>query len=579
MESESGKNEKKCCRKQKRAQHRLARDLNIICSESPTKYIVICNAGLVTGLSEDTLKQILNPLVTKYFIKMPLGKSYCFVEFLNETDAKTVYDHVHGSVKLLQEKHPLYMTFTTSVPQMEETCSKFLIPGLRVIENFLTEEQEEVLLKSIVWEEDDDVSSELKHRRVKHFGYKFCYDTNTVNIDDPITPIPQDYHFLQKLFNEAECGGHEFDQITINRYLPGQGIPPHIDTHSVFENTILSLSLGSSSVMDFKRGKEKISILLPARSLLIMSDESRYAWSHGICPRHNDTTQNENGTTVQKRGIRTSFTFRKVRRGDCQCNYHEYCNTNNTQETISELNAKGIENLYVHEVYEKISDHFDQTRHKPWPNVSAFLDTIKVGGLLLDVGCGNGKYLLGRPEIYKMGCDRSLGLAEICRKREFEVQISNCLSLPYRDNCFDAAISIAVIHHLSTEERRKRAIFEIIRILKYGGKCLIYVWAKEQIKDSMQSTYLKSNSKLETLNFQREKKELFGITLPIHENRTEFIHCDNLVPWKRKDGDKFLRFYHVFQSGELEKLCSTFSVDIEKSYYDQGNWCIILKKK
>lgn len=178
----------------------------------------------------------------------------------------------------------------------------------------------------------------------------------------------------------------------------------------------------------------------------------------------------------------------------------------------------------------------------------------------------------------QMGCDRSSGLAEICRKREFQVQISNCLSLPYRDNLFDAAISIAVIHHLSTEERRKRAIFEIIRILKPNGKCLIYVWAKEQIKDSMKSTYLKLNSKSE-MNREREKRELFGITLPIHENRTEFTHRDNLVPWKRKGGDTFFRYYHVFENGELEAICSNFPVIVEKSYYDQGNWCIILQKK
>jgi alkylated DNA repair protein alkB homolog 8 len=25
-----------------------------------------------------------------------------------------------------------------------------------------------------------------------------------------------------------------FDQLTLNDYLPGQGIPPHVDTHSPF---------------------------------------------------------------------------------------------------------------------------------------------------------------------------------------------------------------------------------------------------------------------------------------------------------------------------------------------------------
>ena len=37
MQFENAKIERKCFRKQKRAQHRLTRDLNISCSESPTR--------------------------------------------------------------------------------------------------------------------------------------------------------------------------------------------------------------------------------------------------------------------------------------------------------------------------------------------------------------------------------------------------------------------------------------------------------------------------------------------------------------------------------------------------------------
>ncbi|KAF7129127.1 hypothetical protein RHSIM_Rhsim10G0118000 [Rhododendron simsii] len=44
----------------------------------------------------------------------------------------------------------------------------------------------------------------------------------------------------------------------------------------------------------------------------------------------------------------------------------------------------------------------------------------------------------------------------------------------------DAAISIAVLHHLSTESRRKKAIDELIRVVKKGGLVLITVYAVEQ---------------------------------------------------------------------------------------------------
>lgn len=185
-----------------------------------------------------------------------------------------------------------------------------------------------------------------------------------------------------------------------------------------------------------------------------------------------------------------------------------------------------------------------------------------------------------------MGCDRSSKLTDICRKRNFEVLQCDCLYLPYKDDSFDAAISIAVIHHLSTWERRRRAISEIVRILRPTGKCLIYVWAKEQRKDSADSSYLKYSKKTKEENEKVDRNESshkniseYRLVLPVHENRTNFTHSDMLVPWKKKDGECFLRYYHVFQEGELTKLCTEVSMALIKEvYYDQGNWCVILEK-
>lgn len=170
----------------------------------------------------------------------------------------------------------------------------------------------------------------------------------------------------------------------------------------------------------------------------------------------------------------------------------------------------------------------------------------------------------------------------ICQEKGFEVFLSDCLHLPYRDSSLDAVICIAVIHHLSTHERRKQAIFELARVLKPGGKCLIYVWAKEQEKDSVKTAYLRCNpNKNEEENTMcTEKLTEFGITLPVHENRRKFISSDMLVPWKKKGGGNFLRYYHVFEDGELSRLCSDVSiVTIKEIYYDQGNWCSILERK
>lgn len=151
----------------------------------------------------------------------------------------------------------------------------------------------------------------MKHRQVQHFGYAFRYGTNDVDCESPLEHgIPQQLSFLHDRLVKQRAVKENFipDQMTVNRYLPGQGrllilkysqyihlldvfflkcmsytfenhlgIPPHVDTHSVFEDPILSLSLLSDVVMDFRHTSgKKIPVLLPRRSLTIMSGESRY---------------------------------------------------------------------------------------------------------------------------------------------------------------------------------------------------------------------------------------------------------------------------------------------------------------
>lgn len=43
-----------------------------------------------------------------------------------------------------------------------------------------------------------------------------------------------------------------YDQLTVNDYAPGQGIPPHVDTHSPFKEVFVSLSLKSGVSMNFR---------------------------------------------------------------------------------------------------------------------------------------------------------------------------------------------------------------------------------------------------------------------------------------------------------------------------------------
>ncbi|XP_029337351.1 alkylated DNA repair protein alkB homolog 8, partial [Mus caroli] len=234
-----------------------------------------------------------------------------------------------------------------------------------------------------------------------------------------------------------------------------------------------------------------------------------------------------------------------------------------------------------------------------------------------------------------IGCDRSQNLVDICRERQFQALVCDALAVPVRSGSCDACISIAVIHHFATAERRVEALQELARLLRPGGQALIYVWAMEQEYKNQKSKYLRGkrisqgdkdelNSATSTEEFlvnqtpegvnedpalsvhsssntkeeEYKSRKVPNSELPIHINRTCFHSQDVLVPWHLKGNpgkDKavepsgvagcpdpspvFHRYYHIFCDGELEASCQAVGdVSILQSYYDQGNWCVVLQK-
>ena len=121
----------------------------------------------------------------------------------------------------------------------------------------------------------------------------------------------------------------------------------------------------------------------------------RYLWTHGITPRKNDViTSSTGGLTLQARGVRTSFTFRKIKSTPCECAFKSCCDSQtNDSSIITENSADDIEKNHVFQVYDDIASHFSDTRHKPWPEVLKFVQSLPVGSILVDIGCGNGKYI------------------------------------------------------------------------------------------------------------------------------------------------------------------------------------------
>ena len=223
------------------------------------------------------------------------------------------------------------------------------------------------------------------------------------------------------------------------------------------------------------------------------------------------------------------------------------------------------EEEHVHSVYDAIASHFSATRYKPWPLVKEYVESLPEGSLMCDVGCGNGKNLgLVPGKVIDVGCDRSYNLLELARNRGSQVTRCDGLCLPYRSNTFDSVISIAVVHHFITDDRRRDSIREMLRILKPGGTMLIYVWAVEQAKDRGGTDVL--------IDWEVHSK--FDESNTVHR-----------------------RYYHLFKKGELEELCLSIGLQkatpggdstdsggeqqtlkIVKSYFDKENWCVVLQK-
>ena len=106
----------------------------------------------------------------------------------------------------------------------------------------------------------------------------------------------------------------------------------------------------------------------------------------------------------------------------------------------------------------------------------SYLDQLPAGTVVVDCGCGNGRYMSppGKRPSLTLGNDVCHCFVEICMlDKGMEAVWADTLRLPWRDACADVAISIAVLHHIATEERRLMVVKELARVVKPGGEILL----------------------------------------------------------------------------------------------------------
>ena len=85
-------------------------------SSIPTRFIILCNAGLVTGFTRELAVEMFSPFGNLIDVVMILGKSYCFVIFESVQQLNTEsLTKLNGSFCLENGTQPLYFCFVKEV--------------------------------------------------------------------------------------------------------------------------------------------------------------------------------------------------------------------------------------------------------------------------------------------------------------------------------------------------------------------------------------------------------------------------------------------------------------------------------
>jgi ubiquinone/menaquinone biosynthesis C-methylase UbiE len=178
-------------------------------------------------------------------------------------------------------------------------------------------------------------------------------------------------------------------------------------------------------------------------------------------------------------------------------------------------------------------------------------------GRLLNIGCAHGPDFLPFTQSFDLyGVDFSTEMLKLARKysQKFKfpviLSVSDVSHLPYADETFDSAISVATYHHVKGKKEKQVALSELRRVLKPGGEAFITVWNRWQSK------------------FWFKPKEV-------------------AVSWRKRD-KTLERYYYLFTYPELEKLVKTAGFDVLKSFPESSyhlpikffskNICLLVRK-
>jgi SAM-dependent methyltransferase len=99
-------------------------------------------------------------------------------------------------------------------------------------------------------------------------------------------------------------------------------------------------------------------------------------------------------------------------------------------------------------------------------------------GRVLDVGCGTGVVAarLAEAGYDPVGLDPSQGMLEVMRRRAPTVEAvqGSATEMPFGEGEFDLSLSVATMHHIAEPDAVRRALGEMVRVVRPGGRILVW---------------------------------------------------------------------------------------------------------
>ena len=105
---------------------------------------------------------------------------------------------------------------------------------------------------------------------------------------------------------------------------------------------------------------------------------------------------------------------------------------------------------------------------------------------ILDVGCGNGRYLDQLRKVRHsgpvVGMDLSAGMLSGVKAAYLEQALAqgDAAKLPFRDGCADVALAMHMLYHVPSPER---AVAELRRVVRPGGRALVILNGRDGLAE------------------------------------------------------------------------------------------------